>query len=141
MVTIPEVNLQKGKQNSWTVAVWIADELFYYAHPFLLPDLFQVKLTKLQLEVQVHVIRTFSSFDTQKIFHVEEFLQAYPSTLNNQQITGVKRYFIQLMEIFQEHKLIEASYQVLVDDKVYHVNKLLPNNISKGFIVFEKLLV
>ena len=141
LVTIPEVNLQKGKQNSWTVEVWIADELFYYAHPFLLPDLFQVKLTKLQLEVQVHVIRTFSSFDTQKIFYVEEFLQAYPSTLNNQQITSVKRYFIQLMEIFQEHKLIEASYQVLVDDKVYHVDKLLPNNISQGFIVFEKLLV
>ena len=79
LVTILEVNLQKGKQNSWTVEVWIADELFYYAHPFLLPDLFQVRITKLQLEVQVHVIRTFSSFDTQKIFYVEEFLQAYPS--------------------------------------------------------------
>ena len=106
-------------------------------------DLFQVRLTKtkLQLEIQVHVIRTFSSFDNQKIFYVEEFLQAYPSTLNNQQITGVKRYFIQLMEIFQEHKLIEASYQVLVDDKVYHVDKLLLNNILEGFIVFEKLLV
>ena len=119
LVTIPEVNLQKGKQNSWTVEVWIADELFYYAHPFLLPDLFQVKLTKLQLEVQVHVIRTFSSFDTQKIFYVEEFLQAYPSTLNNQQITNVKRYFIQLMEIFEEHQLIESSYQVILDDKLY----------------------
>ena len=88
LVTIPEVNLQKGKQNSWTVEVWIADELFYYTHPFLLPDLFQVKLTKLQLKVQVHVTRTFSSFDTQKIFYVEEFLKAYPSTLNNQQITS-----------------------------------------------------
>lgn len=140
LVTIPEVNLQKGKQNSWTVEVWIADELFYYAHPFLLPDLFQVKLTKLQLEVQVHVIRTFSSFDTQKIFYVEEFLQAYPSTLNNQQITSVKRYFIQLMEIFEEHQLIESSYQVILDDKLYHVDKLLTNNISQGFIVFEKLL-
>ena len=94
LVTIPEVNLQKGKQNSWTVEVWIADELFYYAHPFLLPDLFQVKLTKLQLEVQVHVIRTFSSFDTQKIFYVEEFLQAYPSTLNNQQITSALFYTV-----------------------------------------------
>ena len=141
LVTIPEVNLQKGKQNSWTVEVWIADELFYYAHPFLLPDLFQVKLTKLQLEVQVHVIRTFSSFDTQKIFYVEEFLQAYPSTLNNQQITNVKRYFIQLMEIFEEHQLIESSYQVILDDKLYHVDKLLTNNISQGFIVFEKLLI
>ena len=141
LVTIPEVNLQKGKQNSWTVEVWIADELFYYAHPFLLPDLFQVKLTKLQLEVQVHVIRTFSSFDTQKIFYVEEFLQAYPSTLNNQQITSVKRYFIKLMEIFEEHQLIESSYQVILDDKLYHVDKLLTNNISQGFIVFEKLLI
>jgi len=51
LVTIPEVNLQKGKQNSWTVEVWIADELFYYAHPFVLPDLFQRKLTKHQFEV------------------------------------------------------------------------------------------
>ncbi len=83
LVTIPEVNLQKGKQNSWTVEVWIADEFFYYAHPFLLPDLFQGKLTKLQLEVQTYVIRTFSSFDTQKIFYLKEFFQAYPLTLNN----------------------------------------------------------
>ena len=30
LLTIPEVNLQKGKQNSWTVEVWIADELFYF---------------------------------------------------------------------------------------------------------------
>ena len=141
LVTIPEVNLQKGKQNSWTVELWIADELFYYSHPFLLPDLFRRKLTKLQLEVQVHVIRTFSSFDTQKVFYLKEFLQAYPSTLNNQQITSVKRYFIQLMEIFEEHQLIESSYQVILDDKVYHVDKLLTNNISQGFIVFEKLLI
>ena len=45
------------------------------------------------------------------------------------------------MQIFEEHKLIESSYQVLVDDKVYHVDKLLPTKISSGFIVFEKLLV
>ena len=45
------------------------------------------------------------------------------------------------MEIIEEHKLIESSYQVLVDDKVYHVDQLLTNNISQGFIVFEKLLV
>ena len=141
LVIIPEVNIQKGKQSFWTVEVWIADELFYYAHPFVLPDLFQQKLTKHQFEVQFHVIRTFSSLDIQKTFYFKEFLQAYPSVLNNQQKASIKRYFIQLMEIFEEHKLIESSYQVLVDDKVYHVDKLLPNNISQGFIVFEKLLI
>jgi predicted nuclease of restriction endonuclease-like (RecB) superfamily len=43
------------------------------------------------------------------------------------------------MEIFEEHQLIEFSYQVIIDDKVYHVDKLLPNNVSEGFIVFKKL--
>ena len=84
LVTIPEVNLQKGKQNSWVVEVWIADELFYYAHPFVLPDLFQRKLTKHPFEVQFHVIRTFSSVAIQKTFYLKEFLQAYTSTLNKQ---------------------------------------------------------
>lgn len=139
LVTIPEVSMQKGKQNSWIVEILIADELFYYAHPFVLPDLFQRKLTKLQFEVQFHVIRTFSSFDIQKTFYLKEFLQAYPSALNNQQITSIKRYFIELMKIFEEHQLIESYYQVIVDNKVYHVDKLLTNNISHGFIVFEKL--
>jgi len=108
--------LQKVKQNSWTVEVWIADELFYYAHPFVLPDLFQRKLTKHQFEVQFHVICTFSSLDTQKTFYFKEFLQAYRSTLNNPQIANIKRYFIELMEIFEEHQLIESSYQVLQID-------------------------
>lgn len=49
--------------------------------------------------------------------------------------SNLKRYYYEFIRIFKEHKLIESSYQVLVDDK------LLPNNISQGFIVFEKLLV
>ena len=102
----------------------------YYAHPFVLPDLFQQKLTKDEFEVRFHIIYTFSSPDIQKTFYFKEFLQAYPSNLNNQQITSIKRYFIRLMQIFEEHKLIESSYQVLVDDKVYHVDKLLPTKIS-----------
>lgn len=80
------------------------DKLFYYAHPFVLPDLFQRKLTKHQFEVQFHVIRTFSSLDIQKIFYFKEFLQTYPLTFNTQQITSIKSYFIQLMEIFEEHQ-------------------------------------
>ncbi len=45
------------------------------------------------------------------------------------------------MKIFEEHQSIESSYQVILDDKVYNVDKLLPNNISQDFIVFEKLLI
>ena len=37
------------------------------------------------MKVQVRIILTFSFFDTQKIFYLEEFLQAYLWTLDNQQ--------------------------------------------------------
>jgi hypothetical protein len=51
LVTIPEVKLEKDKQNSWIAKVWIAEDLFYYAHPFILPDLLERKLTKHEFEV------------------------------------------------------------------------------------------
>ena len=60
LVTILEVTLQKKKQNSWFAEIWIAEELFHYAHPFLFPDLLQPKLTKHQFEVQFKFIQTFS---------------------------------------------------------------------------------
>jgi hypothetical protein len=43
--------------------------------------------------------------------------------------------------MFEEHQLIESFYQVIIDDKIYNVEKLLTNNISEGFIVYEKLLI
>jgi len=81
------------------------------------------------------------SLGIQKTFYFKEFLQAYPSTLNNQQITNIKRYFIQLMQIFEEHQLIESSYQVVSTKTVYQTNKLTSQNISKGFIIYERLSI
>jgi hypothetical protein len=69
LVTIPEVKLTKTKKNAWVAEVWIAEELFYYAHPFLFPDLLKRKLTKHQFEVQFHVIQVFSSIDIEKLFY------------------------------------------------------------------------
>lgn len=51
LVTIPEVKVQKSKQNSWIAKIWIAKELFYYEHPFLLPDFFQKKATKYEFDL------------------------------------------------------------------------------------------
>jgi len=38
LVIIPEVKLEKEKQNTWIAIVWIAEKLFYYPDPFLLPS-------------------------------------------------------------------------------------------------------
>jgi len=71
-----------------------------FVHPFVLPDLFQTKLTKHQFQVQFYIIQTFSSVGIQKTFYLKEFLQAYPSTLTNQEKANIKRYFINVSSYF-----------------------------------------
>jgi len=141
LVTIPEVKLEKGKQNTWVANVWIADEFFYYAHPFLLPDLLKRKLTKHQFEVQFKVIQVFSSVDIEKHFYIDEFFHHYTSVFSNQEKTKIKEYFIQLIQLFEEHKLIESTYKVVSTKTLYQTNQLTSQNISKGFIVYERLSI
>ena len=133
LVTIPEVKLEKEKQNTWIANVWIAEELFYYAHPFLFPDLLKRKLTKHQFEVQFKVIQVFSSVDIEKHFSIEKFFHHYPSVLSNQDKNKMKEYFIQS---FQEYELIESTYKIVSTKTLYQINKLTSQNISKGFIVY-----
>lgn len=94
LLVISEVQLDKSRRNSWIGKVWIAEELFYYNHPFLFPDLLKRKPTKDEFEVLFKIIQVFSSVDLEKTFYIKEFLQNYPSTLTNKQITKIKKYFI-----------------------------------------------
>ena len=133
--------MDKDKQNSWIAKVWIAEELFYYAHPFIFPDLLKPKLTKHEFEVQFQVIQVFSSVDLEKTFSIKEFFQNYPLTLTNQHKTKIKKYFIQLIKMFEEHQLVDSNYKIICDGKVYDTDQLTSNNISEGFIVYEKLSI
>jgi len=141
LVTIPEVNLQKSKQNCWIAKVWIAEELFYYAHPFLLPDFFQTKTTKYEFDVRFKVIQVFSSINIMKQFFIKEFLDSYTSVLSNQQRTKIKRSFIQFIQILEEYDLIEKNYKIIFNVNPYDTQELTTSNISEGFIVYEKLSI
>jgi hypothetical protein len=63
LITIPEVYFYQGNQNAW-----IAEEFFYYAHPFCFPDLLNQKLTTHKLQVLFKMIRCFSSNSIEKNF-------------------------------------------------------------------------
>jgi len=136
LVIIPEVQLEKSRRNCW-----IAEELFYYKHPFIFPDLLQRKPTKHEFEVLFKIIQVFSSVDLEKTFYIKEFLQNYPSTLTNKQITKIKKYFIQIIQIFQEHQLIDSNYKIISNGKLYDKDQLTFKNISEGFVVYEKLYI
>lgn len=50
----------------------------------------------------------------------------------------MKEYFIQLLK---EHELIESTYKVVSTKTAYQTNKLTSQNISKGFIIYERLSI
>ena len=140
LAAVPLVKFTKV-QKFWLVRVWVAQELFYYQYPFYLSYLFQTKLKKYQFEVQVHVFKTFSSKNIEKVFLIKEFLQNYTSRLSNQQKTKVKEYFIQSIQLFQQYDLIENNYKIISNGFLLPTDLLTSKNISEGFVIYEKLSV
>jgi predicted DNA-binding protein YlxM (UPF0122 family) len=57
--------------------------------------------------------------DVEKTFWIKDFFQNYPSALTNQQKTKIKKYFIQWIQIFEEHPLVDSNYKIIPDTKVY----------------------
>jgi len=142
LVSIPKVSITKSdKLKCWIGSVWVAEELFYYKYPFLLPDFFRKKTTKDQFEVGFEIIKVFSSVTIEKEFFIQEFLDNYQSVISNQRITNIKRYFIQLVKVLEDHDLIEANYKIISNGRFYHAEELNIHNISEGFVLYEKLSI
>ena len=89
------------------------------------------------MNVLFKIIQVFSSVDLEKTLYIKEFLQNYPSTLTNKQITKIKKYFLQIIQIFQEHQLIDSNYKIISNGKLYDKDQLTSRIISEGFVVYE----
>lgn len=78
LVATPKIKLEKSpKQKFWIGKIWSVEELFYYNYPFYLPNFFQQKLTKYELEVRFKFIQVFHS-------------------------VNIETYFIQLVQFFKD---------------------------------------
>ncbi len=114
LTVIPQVKLEKSpKQKYWIGRVWLVEELFYYNYTFSLPNIFQTKLTKDQLEVRLKFIQVFSS----------------------------EKYFIQLVQLFKEHDLIQDNYKIISNGHYYFTKEFNTHDISEGFVIYEKLSI
>lgn len=52
--------------------------------------------------------------NVEKIFIIKDFFQNYPSALYNQQQTKMKRYFIELVKVFEQNFLIDSNYKIII---------------------------
>jgi len=142
LVTVPQVQFEKSSGNNFMLGkVWLIEELFHYKYPFYLPNLFQQKLSKYELLVRVKFLQIFSSVNIEKEIFIEEFFKSYPSALNNQQKTKIKRSFIELVKLLEQHDLIEPKYKILSNGNLHDTKELTSRNISEGFVIYEKLIV
>jgi hypothetical protein len=119
--------------------IWLVEDLFHYKYPFLLPDLFRRKISKDEFDVTFEVLKIYSSVNIEKEFFIKEFLASY--SISNQRITHIKRNFIQLVKVFEEHDLIESNYKVIFEGYYHSVEELTIHNISEGFVLYEKLSI
>ena len=139
LVTIPEVQLEKSRRNSWIAKVWIAEELFHYLHPFLFSDIFQQKLTKHQFQVLFEIIKTYSSIHLRKEFNITQFLDNYPSVLSNQHKRQIQEYFIHYLKILHQEGRLQDKVLDLSSNKVFQITDL--NSSHSQIAVFENIKV
>lgn len=107
----------------------------------MLPILYQKKLTKDEFEVQFYFIQVWSLTTIEKPFYIKNFMKTYPSILSNQRKGKIKSHFIELINIFQNNQLIESDFKFIENGIMITTSKLTPQNISEGFVLFEKLVI
>jgi hypothetical protein len=83
----------------------------------------------------------FISVSLEKEIYLEDFFKSYPSVLNNQQKTNIKKSLIELVKLFEKYHLIESRYKILSNGSFHDIQELTTRNISEGFLIYEKLSI
>lgn len=143
LIVVPKISIRKcQKHKCWLAKLWLAQDYYLYNHPFILPDLFKGKYKKDEFVVRFEVFKNFTYQENiEKKFLMEEFIQRYRGKISNQRITNLKKEFIKIIEILNKHNVIESDYKIISKGQSIIVNKLTIENISEGFIIYEKIKV
>ena len=89
--------------------------------------------------VQFEILRVFNSEGLEKRFEIQKFIETYPSALANQTIRQIKDFFLESVHLLQKSKLIQPTFKVLREGNLEFVDRLTPQNISEGFLLYETL--
>ena len=137
LVSVPKVEIHK--EVYWIGKFWIVDDLFYYNYPFSFPDMFNSDLSKYEFAVLFEIFKCFNSPTIEKRIDIKKFIDGFPSKLSNQTSRKLKLLFLEPIQILENNGVIESRFKVFRDGKLEPVKKLTIDNISEGFVIYEKL--
>lgn len=140
-IPMAEVSKDPLNHNCVMAKVYLAQDLFSYTYPQILPDFFtnEKRCKNDAIRVGFKFLQTISSEAVQKKFLIKDFLAPYKNKISPTRISKMKKDFIKLAEQFQEQGFLENKYEVLTEYGSYPVAKLESEKISYGFVVYEKL--
>ena len=77
-------------------------------------------------------------FSIEKQFNIKDFLASY-TKLSNRDKRTIKIYFIKYINLLIEREIIETRFHVIKNGVTYETTSLTSDDISEGFIIYEKL--
>lgn len=142
LVLIPQIEFTRNSvDRTLVVNAWLVDDLFYYSYPFYLPDFFDTTLNKAEFELRFWLFKIFATLSLHKIVIIDQFFTQYSAVLNTQRKAALKRSLINLIFILAEADLIEPNCKIIDNGNYCNIKKLTTRNISKGFIIYEKIYI
>lgn len=140
---IPLANVSQSEKvgQPLIATVWVSERLFHYNFPFSLPifSQFSTRPNKLTIIAWAYWNQQFAYKSIEKIFHLPEFFQTYPTKLNGKQKCIIKKELLKIIEYYDKNQLIEKKFQIIGGLEYKSVEKLTSQNISSGFIIYEKI--
>jgi hypothetical protein len=142
---IPLANVSQSEKvgQPLIATVWVSERLFDYNFPFSLPRFtgFSINPNKLNITVWAYWTQQFANKHVEKIFHLSEFFQTYPAKLNGKQKRMIKDQLINIIDYYSENQLIDKKFRIIEGRESKSVEKLTPQNISQGFIIYETISI
>lgn len=103
---------QNSSSNSWSIEVFVAEELFCFPYPFQLPKSLLISTHKNDLRLKLRLIKSLAIHEQEKKLDLDEFFKRV--NVPNKQLIQIKKSIIQLLNKLVENQIIHNKIEIVL---------------------------
>lgn len=111
-VCFPFVDCTNPSGKSWVIEVLAAEELFCFPYQYQLPKSFLDSVSKNDLRLKVHLMKSLAVSDKNKTIDLEEFFNTI--NIRNNPLIQIKKNLIRLLSELVENRIIQNEVEILL---------------------------
>ena len=131
-VCFPFVDCTNPSGKSWVIEVLAAEELFCFPYPYQLPKSFLHSVSKNDLRLKVHLMKSLAVSDKNKTIDLEEFFNTI--NIRNDPLIQIKKNLIRLLSELVENRIIQNEVEILLKSgkkRYYLIKNLTTSDITR----------